>query len=81
MSSLQKISRQGSVDSAPMLRRQAQRKMPVRLRVVRTVFANQLLPVIARKAVGMRVIDGQPDARMRNCSNFTAFLPEFYLAL
>jgi hypothetical protein len=33
-------------------------------------------PVIARKAVGMRFIDGQPDARMRNGANFTAFLPE-----
>jgi hypothetical protein len=33
-------------------------------------------PVIARKAVGMRFIDGQPDERMRNGANFTTFLPE-----
>jgi len=59
-----------------MLRRRAQRMMPARLRVVRTVFAKPTPPVIARKAVGMRFIDGQPDARMRNGANFTAFLPE-----
>jgi hypothetical protein len=64
MSSLQKISRQGSVDSAPMLRRQAQRKMPVRLRVVRTVFANQLLPSLREKplACGSSTVN-----RMHEC--------------
>jgi hypothetical protein len=82
-SSLQKISRQGSVDSAPMLRRRAQRMMPVRLRVVRTVFANQLLPSLREKplACGSSTVNRMHECEIARTSqlfylNFTSRFDE-----
>jgi hypothetical protein len=73
-SSLQKISGHGSVDSAPLLlRRRAQRKMPIRLRVVRTVFANQLLPSLREKplASGSSTVTGCTNAKLRELHRFS----------
>jgi hypothetical protein len=60
-----------------MRRRRAQRMMPARLRVVRTVFANQLLPLLREKpsACGSSTVNRMHECEMARTSQL------FYLNL
>jgi hypothetical protein len=83
MSSLQKISRQGSVDSAPHAATQSAAHDACSIRVVRTVFANQLLPSLREKplACGSSTVNRMHECEMARTSqlfylNFTSRFDE-----
>ena len=77
-SSLQKFSRQGSVDLAPMLRRPAQRMMPTRLRVVRKSRTHSRVceptpPVLHEKPFGLHgssTVNRMHECEMARTSQF-----------